>query len=154
MSAHILLAEDDGDIRRGLVATLESEGYEVTAVANGAQAMGLLKQETFDLVMLDVMMPKLSGFDVCRELRSAGIDSPVLFLTAKGEEVDKVVGLKLGADDYVKKPFSQRLLVERIRALLRRQEAFAGDAVGDTEAPRDAGAGNSGPAFWGGGFPG
>ncbi|MBT5901045.1 MAG: response regulator transcription factor [Opitutaceae bacterium] len=120
MSAHILLAEDDGDIRRGLVATLESEGYEVTAVANGAQAMGLLKQETFDLVMLDVMMPKLSGFDVCRELRSAGIDSPVLFLTAKGEEVDKVVGLKLGADDYVTKPFGVHELLARVEALLRR----------------------------------
>lgn len=120
MSAHILIAEDDGDIRRGLVATLESEGYDVTAAANGAQAVGLLKQKPFDLIMLDVMMPKMSGFDVCRELRSVGIESPVLFLTAKGEEVDKVVGLKLGADDYVTKPFGVHELLARVEALLRR----------------------------------
>lgn len=120
MSAHILIAEDDSDIRRGLVATLESEGYDVTAAANGAQAVGLLKQKPFDLIMLDVMMPKMSGFDVCRELRSIGIESPVLFLTAKGEEVDKVVGLKLGADDYVTKPFGVHELLARVEALLRR----------------------------------
>ncbi len=132
MSGHILLVEDDGDIRRGLVATLESEGYEVTAVANGAQAMGLLKQESYDLIMLDVMMPKLSGFDVCRELRALGIDNPVLFLTAKGEEVDKVVGLKLGADDYVTKPFGIHELLARVEALLRRakpERSVAGKAV-------------------------
>jgi DNA-binding response OmpR family regulator len=120
MSAHILIAEDDSDIRRGLVATLESEGYDVTAAANGAQAVGLLKQKPFYLIMLDVMMPKMSGFDVCRELRSIGIESPVLFLTAKGEEVDKVVGLKLGADDYVTKPFGVHELLARVEALLRR----------------------------------
>lgn len=125
MKNSILVAEDDADIRRGLIATLESEGYEVTSAANGGQALQLLGQEEFDLVMLDVMMPKMSGFDVCREIRARGIESPVLFLTAKSEEVDKVVGLKLGADDYVTKPFGLHELLARVEALLRRSRRGA-----------------------------
>lgn len=120
MKARILIAEDDANIRAGLVATLESEGYGVVAATDGAQALRLLAQEKFDLVLLDVMMPKASGYDVCRELRARGARVPVLLLTAKGEEIDKVVGLKLGADDYVTKPFGVHELLARIEALLRR----------------------------------
>jgi DNA-binding response OmpR family regulator len=120
MNARILLAEDDANIRLGLVATLESEGYAVTAAGDGVQALRLFPQEKFDLVLLDVMMPGKSGYEVCRELRAHGATAPVLFLTAKGEEIDKVVGLKLGADDYVTKPFGVHELLARVEALLRR----------------------------------
>lgn len=120
MKAKILIAEDDANIRQGLVATLESDGYDVVAASDGAQALTLFGQHKYDLVLLDIMMPKASGYDVCRELRARGASTPVLFLTAKGEEVDKVVGLKLGADDYVTKPFGVHELLARIEALLRR----------------------------------
>ncbi len=129
MKARILIAEDDANIRLGLVTTLESEGYEVTAASDGAQALKLYPQNKYDLVLLDVMMPKASGYDVCRELRAAGAAAPVLFLTAKGEEVDKVVGLKLGADDYVVKPFGVHELLARVEALLRRGRATAAGAA-------------------------
>lgn len=128
MKARVLIAEDDANIRLGLVATLESEGYDVTAASDGAQALKLYPQSKYDLVVLDVMMPKASGYDVCRELRAGGATVPVLFLTAKGEEVDKVVGLKLGADDYVVKPFGVRELLARVEALLRRGRASAAAA--------------------------
>lgn len=120
MKARLLIAEDDANIRAGLLATLESEGYAVTAAADGAQALKLFPQEKFDLVLLDIMMPKASGYDVCRELRARGARVPVIFLTAKGEEIDKVVGLKLGADDYVTKPFGVHELLARVEAVLRR----------------------------------
>jgi DNA-binding response OmpR family regulator len=120
MKARILIAEDDTNIRLGLVATLESEGYAVTSASDGAQALKLYPQEKYDLVILDVMMPKMSGYDVCRELRAKEVRVPVLLLTAKGEEIDKVVGLKLGADDYVTKPFGVQELLARVEALLRR----------------------------------
>ena len=130
MKAKILIAEDDANIRLGLVATLESEGYAVTAASDGAQALKLYPQDKFELVILDIMMPKASGYDVCRELRARGARVPVLFLTAKGEEIDKVVGLKLGADDYVTKPFGVHELLARVEALLRRGRATnAGAAV-------------------------
>ncbi len=133
MIAKILIAEDDANIRIGLSATLESEGYAVTAAVDGAQALRLFAQEKFDLLVLDVMMPKASGYDVCRELRAKGTRVPVLFLTAKGEEVDKVVGLKLGADDYVTKPFGVHELLARVEALLRR--ARQGNAGEGNELP-------------------
>lgn len=120
MKARILVAEDDSNIRIGLLATLQSDGYEVTAASDGAQALQLFPQQKFDLVLLDVMMPKQSGYDVCRTLRAGGSQVPILFLTAKGEEIDKVVGLKLGADDYVLKPFGVHELLARVEALLRR----------------------------------
>jgi DNA-binding response OmpR family regulator len=120
MKAKILIAEDDTNIRLGLTATLESEGYAVVAATDGVQALRLFAQEKFALVILDVMMPKKSGYDVCRELRASDERVPVLFLTAKGEEIDKVVGLKLGADDYMAKPFSVHELLARVEALLRR----------------------------------
>jgi len=129
MKARILIAEDNRDIRLGLVATLESEGYLVTAAGDGEQALKLFPQEKFDLVILDVMMPRQSGYDVCRELRQRDARLPILFLTAKGEEVDKVVGLKLGADDYVLKPFGVHELLARVEALLRRARANGPVAV-------------------------
>lgn len=129
MKARVLIAEDDANIRLGLAATLESEGYDVVAASDGAQALKLYPQSRYDLVILDVMMPKASGYDVCRELRAAGASTPVLFLTAKGEEVDKVVGLKLGADDYVVKPFGIRELLARVEALLRRGRASSAAAA-------------------------
>ena len=134
MIAKILIAEDEANIRQGLVATLESEGYAVTAAVDGAQALRLFAQEKFDLVVLDVMMPKASGYDVCRELRARGTRVPVLFLTAKGEEIDKVVGFKLGADDYVTKPFGIHELVARVEALLRRSRIGAAESTGSTLA--------------------
>ncbi|WP_414662390.1 response regulator transcription factor [Horticoccus sp. 23ND18S-11] len=133
MKARILIAEDDANIRLGLVATLESDGYAVTAASDGAQALRLFPQEKFDLVVLDIMMPKASGYDVCRELRSRGTRVPVLFLTAKGEEIDKVVGLKLGADDYVTKPFGVHELLARVEALLRRTRTATAAAREDGE---------------------
>ena len=123
MNARILIAEDDANIRLGVAATLQSEGYEVVSASDGAQALRLFPQQKFDLVILDVMMPRQSGYDVCRELRAGGGRVPILFLTAKGEEVDKVVGLRLGADDYVTKPFGIQELVARVEALLRRARA-------------------------------
>ena len=134
MKARILIAEDDSNIRLGLIATLESDGYAVTAAKDGAQALKLFPQEKYDLVMLDVMMPGQSGYDVCRALRSGGSQVPILFLTAKGEEIDKVVGLKLGADDYVLKPFGVHELLARVEALLRRARA-AGPALAVPELP-------------------
>jgi DNA-binding response OmpR family regulator len=134
MKARILIAEDDANIRLGLVATLESDGYAVTAASDGAQALRVFPQEKFDLVVLDIMMPKASGYDVCRELRARGVRVPVLFLTAKSEEIDKVVGLKLGADDYVTKPFGVHELLARVEALLRRGRSHAGNGAEAAEA--------------------
>lgn len=119
-SPHILVAEDDRHILMGLVDTLESEGYRVTPASDGNQALELLNKESFDLVILDIMMPGKSGYDVCREIRTRDEDMLIMMLTAKGEEIDKVVGLELGADDYVTKPFGVRELLARISALLRR----------------------------------
>jgi len=134
MKARILIAEDDANIRLGLVATLESEGYDVVAAADGAQALKMYPQQKYDLVILDVMMPKASGYDVCCELRAGGVAIPVLLLTAKGEEVDKVVGLKLGADDYVVKPFGVHELLARVEALLRRGRLTAAGAAATSAA--------------------
>jgi len=123
MTEHILVAEDDEAIRRGLVDTLESEAYSVKAASDGAEALARLREENFDLLVLDVMMPGRSGYDVCRELRGFDSTLPVLMLTAKGEEIDKVVGLELGADDYMTKPFGVREFLARVHALLRRSRA-------------------------------
>ncbi len=117
---HILVAEDDPHIRMGLVDTLESENYQVTQAQNGQQAIALFQNQAFDLVILDIMMPEKSGYDVCREIRRKDRQTPVIMLTAKGEEIDKVVGLQLGADDYVTKPFGIYELLARISAVLRR----------------------------------
>ena len=128
MKARILIAEDDAAIRLGLIDLLESEGYAVVPASDGVQAIKLVAQERYDLLVLDVMMPGRSGYDVCRELRRRDQRTPVLFLTAKGEEIDKVVGLELGADDYVTKPFGVRELLARVAALLRRAKRPADGA--------------------------
>ena len=119
---HILVAEDDDNIRTGLVDTLESEGYRVTPAIDGKQAIDLFTPEDFDLILLDIMMPEKSGYDVCRAVRALKEDIPVIMLTAKGEEIDKVIGLQLGADDYITKPFGVRELLARISAVLRRSQ--------------------------------
>lgn len=118
----ILIAEDDDNIRMGLVDTLESEGYGVVEAENGARALELYGVETPDLLILDVMMPELSGYDLCRKIRAQSQDIPIIMLTAKGEEIDKVVGLELGADDYITKPFGIHELLARIKAVLRRSQ--------------------------------
>jgi DNA-binding response OmpR family regulator len=119
---HILVAEDDANIRNGLIDTLESEGYQATPAADGEQALHLFQSGTFDLVLLDIMMPGKSGYDVCRAIRSRNEEIPIIMLTAKGAEIDKVVGLKLGADDYITKPFGLHELLARIAAVLRRAQ--------------------------------
>ncbi|AWI10190.1 DNA-binding response OmpR family regulator [Ereboglobus sp. PH5-5] len=136
MKAKILIAEDDPNIRLGLMTTLESEGHDVTAAGDGAQALKLYPQGKYDLVILDIMMPKMSGYDVCREIRAKDARVPVLFLSAKGEEIDKVVGLKLGADDYMTKPFGVHELIARVEALLRRArlDSATVDAAADLPA--------------------
>ncbi len=118
----VLVAEDDIHIRMGLVDTLESEGYGVSQAKDGKMAMQLFDKDCFDLVLLDVMMPEKSGYDVCRDIRATNEDIPIIMLTAKGEEIDKVVGLKLGADDYITKPFGIHELLARISAVLRRSK--------------------------------
>ena len=117
---NLLLAEDDTHIREGLVDMLESEGYGVRAVKDGDEALTALERQRFDLVILDIMMPGTSGYDVCRSLRIKDAHTPVMMLTAKSEEIDKVVGLQLGADDYLSKPFGVHELLARVAALLRR----------------------------------
>lgn len=120
MNPHVLVAEDDSHIREGLIAALESEGYRVTAASDGAKALDHFAKTRFDLVLLDVMMPEVNGFDVCRRIRAKDRAVPVIMLTAKSEEIDKVVGLELGADDYITKPFGVRELLARIAAVRRR----------------------------------
>lgn len=119
-SNRILVAEDDPDIRMGLVDTLESEGYLVLEAKDGLEAVELFKSNDIDLLLLDVMMPEKSGYDVLREIRSENNQVSVIMLTAKGEEIDKVLGLELGADDYITKPFGIHELLARISAVLRR----------------------------------
>jgi DNA-binding response OmpR family regulator len=119
---HILVAEDDTNLRNGLVDLFESEGYEITPACNGEEALELFSRGRFDMVILDIMMPVKSGYDVCREIRSIDEEVPIIMLTAKGEEIDKVVGLQLGADDYVTKPFGVFELLARITAVLRRSK--------------------------------
>lgn len=125
--ARILIVEDEPDIALGLREDLKKQGYEVEAVADGDDAIRRGKGETWDLILLDVMLPKIDGFEVCRELRRARIKTPIIMLTAKVQEAEKVMGLELGADDYVTKPFSPRELRARIKAVMRR---FEEDSLG------------------------
>ncbi|MCH7823824.1 MAG: response regulator transcription factor [Acidobacteria bacterium] len=119
----VLVVEDDPSIRRGLVMNLETEGYEVSSTADGADGYRLVQDQSPDLVVLDLMLPSLSGYELCKKLRDEGSTVPIIMLTARGEESDRVLGLDLGADDYVTKPFSVRELMARIRAVLRRTNA-------------------------------
>jgi DNA-binding response OmpR family regulator len=132
---HILVAEDDNHIRQGLVDTLESEGYRVTAAADGRMAADLLQKTRFALVLLDIMMPEKSGYDLCRDIRSKDMETPIIMLTAKGEEIDKVLGLELGADDYITKPFGVHELLARISAVLRRSKRTAAPETGQAMPP-------------------
>jgi DNA-binding response OmpR family regulator len=116
----ILVVEDDSAIAFGLQLDLKNEGYEVEVEADGESALQRARKEPFDLILLDVMLPRKDGFEVCRELRRGGSKTPIIILTAKAQEAEKVMGLELGADDYVTKPFSPRELRARVKAALRR----------------------------------
>lgn len=134
----VLLIEDEEGLIFTLTDRLISEGYKVTSARDGEAGLNLGLNNSFDLIVLDIMLPKKNGFDVCKELRGKGIVTPILMLTAKGETVDKVVGLKLGADDYLTKPFEVIELLARIEALLRRSQnkisnSLENFAFGDVE---------------------
>ena len=120
--ARILVVEDEPTIAMGLQDDLQLDGHAVDVVSDGVTAEATALEGRHDLILLDVMLPKKDGFSVCRALRMAGLRTPIVLLTAKGQEVDKVLGLELGADDYVTKPFSPRELLARIKAVLRRAE--------------------------------
>lgn len=119
----VLVAEDDPVTADSLQACLEPEGFVIILAANGKEALDLWKGERPDLLCLDIMMPEIDGYEVCRRIRAEGSDVPILFLSAKSEEIDVVVGLELGADDFVRKPFGKHELIARIRAALRRAQA-------------------------------
>lgn len=116
----ILIVEDEPAMRLGLKDNLEFESYDVEVAIDGQEGLDKAQKGTYDLIILDVMMPKMSGFDVCKAIRKMGVMTPIIFLTAKSEEIDKVLGLELGADDYLTKPFSLRELIARVKAILRR----------------------------------
>ncbi|MCG8422812.1 MAG: response regulator transcription factor [Proteobacteria bacterium] len=116
----VLAAEDDHHMLAAIVDILEGEGYQVVAARDGRQALALFRSENPDFVCLDIMMPHASGYDVCREIRQLDATVPVVFLSAKTEEIDKVLGLELGADDYIMKPFGIKEFVARVRAISRR----------------------------------
>ena len=142
MSEKILIVEDEEDVARGLELNLKKEGYRVVKTGRGDTAVNVAIKENPHLILLDVMLPGLSGLDVCRELRKKGIRAPIIMLTARGEEIDRVLGLEIGADDYVSKPFSLRELMARIRVRLRRSsEALSEDLptyrFGDVEIDFD-----------------
>ncbi len=131
--SRIALVDDDRNILTSVAMTLEAEGFEVDTYNDGQTALDAFNKRMPDMAVLDIKMPRMDGMDLLQRLRQK-TSMPVIFLTSKDDEIDEVLGLRMGADDYVKKPFSQRLLVERIRALLRRQEALvAGDAGGPLE---------------------
>jgi len=128
--SRILLVEDEAGLVLTLTDRLSNEGYLVESAVDGESGLERATREPFDLLLLDLMLPRMSGFDVCRELRRRGITTPVIMLTARGQVVDKVVGLKLGADDYVTKPFEMAELLARIEAHLRRTPALPHPAEG------------------------
>ena len=135
--AKILVVEDEPNMVAGLRDNFEFEGYEVITARDGVEGLQRALDESPDLVVLDVMMPRLSGLEVCRQLRAKRASIPIIMLTARGQEVDKVVGLELGADDYVTKPFSIRELLARVKAILRRTAVIPKDqdrhSFGDVE---------------------
>ncbi|TRX65820.1 response regulator transcription factor [Carboxylicivirga sp. M1479] len=118
----ILVIEDEPDMQSGIKDNLEFEGYEVDTASDGKEGLQKILNDGFDLVLLDVMLPLMSGFDVCKKVRHENNETPIIFLTAKGEEIDKVIGLESGGDDYLTKPFSLRELMARVKAVLRRTE--------------------------------
>lgn len=116
----ILIIEDEESILMALEDDLKIEGYQVSSAKDGQEGFSMAKAQGYDLIILDIMLPKMNGFEVCKQLRQAGITTPILILTAKSQEVDKVLGLELGADDYVTKPFSPRELLARVNVIFRR----------------------------------
>ena len=130
--ARIALVDDDRNILTSVAMTLEAEGFEVETYSDGQSALDAFLRRMPDLAVLDIKMPRMDGMDLLQRLRQKST-LPVIFLTSKDDEIDEVLGLRMGADDYVTKPFSQRLLVERIRALLRRNEAIATGEVATSE---------------------
>jgi len=120
MDESILLVEDEEALRMTLSDRLLSEGYKVDCAGDGEEGLQCAMQATHDLIILDIMLPRKIGFDICRDVRQAGLATPILMLTARGQTVDKVIGLKLGADDYLTKPFEMMELLARVEALLRR----------------------------------
>jgi len=128
----IALVDDDRNILTSVSMTLEAEGFAVRTYTDGAEALRGMSQQPVDLAVLDIKMPRMDGMELLEKLRKAS-DMPVIFLTSKDDEIDELMGLRMGADDYIKKPFSQRLLIERIRTLLRREVSR-----GDTEKSADA----------------
>lgn len=123
----ILIIEDEEPIRTALEDDFRLENYEVTVAADGTEGLAKAMDQDTDLIILDIMLPGVNGFEICRKLRSQGITTPIIMLTAKGQEIDRVVGLEIGADDYVTKPFSPRELQARVKAVLRRMEVGADD---------------------------
>jgi DNA-binding response OmpR family regulator len=123
--SRILVVEDDAAILRGLADNLGFESHEVLTATDGELACTLIRDKKPDLIILDVMLPRMSGYEVCRRMRSEGVMTPILMLTARSHEEDRVLGLDLGADDYVSKPFSVRELMARVRAILRRAQGAA-----------------------------
>lgn len=121
----ILIVEDEPNIRELVTYNLEQNGYKTLSAEEGEEGLSLARSEHPDLILLDIMLPGKDGYDICRELRSAGDQTPIIMLTAKSEEIDKVLGLEFGADDYVSKPFSVRELMSRIKAVLRRSPTGA-----------------------------
>jgi DNA-binding response OmpR family regulator len=131
----ILLVDDEQPIQTLLSFPLQRDGYEVVQAADGAEALARFDEQIFDLVVLDVMLPRMDGLEVCRRLRAKGETVPIIMLTAKSEEIDKVLGLELGADDYITKPFSMREFRSRVKAALRRSGMARTDS--DDERPID-----------------
>jgi len=130
MAATILIVEDEYAVARGVQYALQQEGYEVTVAPTGEAGLTIAGEIAPDLVILDVRLPGIDGFELLRRLRATGFKSPVLMLTARDDEMDKVIGLELGADDYLTKPFGLRELMSRIKALLRRAYGDLADAAG------------------------
>ena len=129
MKEHILLIEDEPALQSTLGLRLRGEGYTVDTASDGTEGFEKATTLPFDLIILDVMLPDRNGFDVCRDIRQAGLATPILFLTARNQTTDKVIGLKLGADDYVTKPFKSAELIARIEVLLRRVPVRSGHGV-------------------------
>ncbi|MCW3489001.1 response regulator transcription factor [Dethiobacter alkaliphilus] len=123
----VLVVDDEKTIVKGLKFNLEKEGYEVLVAFDGEEALRVFNEESPDLIVLDLMLPKLDGFDVCRNIRKTS-DVPIVMLTARGEDIDKILGLELGADDYVTKPFNPRELAARVKAIMRRSQSSSGDS--------------------------
>ncbi len=130
MKEKILIIEDQEDLVKGLILNLADEGYEVDYALDGKEGLGKALKEKPDLILLDIMLPGMNGLEICKELRQNKMDIPIVMLTAKGDEIDKVIGLEIGADDYISKPFSIRELLARVKAHLRRENR-GGESVAE-----------------------